>query len=50
MRSLVFLALSLLLGGCLGDRSAGHEFASGIGREKRKPIRRLVELGLSAKK
>jgi hypothetical protein len=46
MRSLVFLALSLLL----GDRSAGHEFASGIGREKRKPIRPLVELGLSAKK
>jgi hypothetical protein len=25
---------------------AGHEFASGIGREKRKPIRRLVEIGL----
>jgi hypothetical protein len=29
---------------------AGHEFASGIGREKREPIRRLVELGLKAKK
>ncbi len=27
----------------------GHEFASGIGREEREPIRRLVELGLKAK-
>jgi hypothetical protein len=29
---------------------AGHEFASGIRREKREPIRRLVEIGLKAKK
>jgi hypothetical protein len=28
---------------------AGHEAASGIGREKRESIRRLVELGLKAK-
>jgi hypothetical protein len=29
---------------------AGHEFASRIVREKREPIRRLVEIGLKAKK
>ena len=29
---------------------AGDEFASGIGRETRKPIRRLVGLGLRVKK